>query len=92
MYYKCLVFKEFDCHYSHQLHIMDFIGKHILQFICVIVKVLILFYCYRNEATNLKNKGTILALSNGQYYIHNIFYDPENNYEIVAATSNNRSK
>ncbi|VVC30467.1 Hypothetical protein CINCED_3A021775 [Cinara cedri] len=46
---------------------------------------------YWNEATNIQNKGTILALSNGQYYIHNIFYDPENNYEIIAATSNNRS-
>jgi hypothetical protein len=48
--------------------------------------------CYRNEATNIQNKGTIFALSNGQYYVHNIFYNPENNYEIIAATSNNRSK
>ncbi|XP_050428797.1 protein bark beetle isoform X2 [Adelges cooleyi] len=46
---------------------------------------------YWNEATNIQNKGTILALSNGQYYIHNIFYDPDNNYEIIAATSNNRT-
>jgi len=48
--------------------------------------------CNRNEATNIQNKGTILALSNGQYYIHNIFYNPENNYEIVAATGSNRSQ
>lgn len=54
--------------------------------------ILVLLMFYRNEATNIQNKGTILALSNGQYYIHNIFYNPENNYEIIAATSNNRSQ
>ncbi|XP_050535824.1 protein bark beetle [Daktulosphaira vitifoliae] len=46
---------------------------------------------YWNEATDILNKGTILALSNGQYYVHNVFYNPENNYEIIAATINNRS-
>lgn len=54
--------------------------------------ILGLLICYRNEAKNIQNKGTILALSNGQYYIHNIFYDPENNYEIVAATNDIRSQ
>lgn len=72
---------------------MDFIGKFVLRIIFVNINLILLsLVLYRNEATNLQNKGTVLALSNGQYYIHNIFYDPENNYEIIAATSNNRSK
>lgn len=85
---------EFGCHYNLLLHTMDSTGKTLFYNFCFAINNLNLvsLVCCRNEATNIHNKGTILALSNGQYYIHNIFHDPENNYEIIATYSNNRSQ
>lgn len=39
---------------------------------------------YRNYATDRDSRGTIIAGSSGQRYIDNVFYNPDNDYEMIA--------
>ena len=38
----------------------------------------------RNYATDRDSRGTIIAGSSGQRYIDNVFYNPDNDYEMIA--------
>lgn len=39
---------------------------------------------YSNLATDWRGKATIVAGTAGQQYVDNIFYNPENDYEMIT--------
>ncbi|GLH02202.1 LOW QUALITY PROTEIN: Protein bark beetle [Gryllus bimaculatus] len=42
---------------------------------------------YWNYATDRDSRSTVIAGTAGQHYVDNVFYDPENDYEIVTVNS-----
>jgi hypothetical protein len=43
-----------------------------------------LLFVFRNVATDIEDKATIVAGSTGQQYIDNIFVNPANAYELMT--------
>lgn len=39
---------------------------------------------YSNIATNWRGRATVVAGTAGQQYVDNIFYNPDNDYEIIT--------
>lgn len=44
----------------------------------------ILFFFFRNVATDWRGRATIVAGTAGQQYVDNIFYNPDNDYEMIT--------
>lgn len=40
--------------------------------------------CFSNYALKRESKSTIVAGTAGQHYVDNIFFNPDNDYEIIT--------
>lgn len=47
-------------------------------------ELLFLYLLFRNVATDWRGRATIVAGTAGQQYVDNIFYNPENDYEMIT--------
>ena len=51
--------------------------------VCVVVLTVVDLLC-RNYALKWESRGTILAGTAGQQFVDNVFFNPDNDYEIVT--------
>lgn len=62
---------------------MAFMSK-IEKFIPAVGWLIISNLFYSNVATDWRGRATIVAGTAGQHYIDNIFYNPDNDYEMIT--------
>ena len=51
--------------------------------VCVVVLTVVDLLC-RNYALHRESRGTIVAGTAGQQFVDNVFFDPDNDYEIIT--------
>jgi hypothetical protein len=51
--------------------------------VCVVVLTVVDLLC-RNYALKKESRGTIVAGTAGQQFVDNVFFNPDNDYEIVT--------
>lgn len=81
--WKFPVSTRFDYPFTRRQPEMDFMSK-IIEFVSHnnVVNISNLFCS--NVATDWRGRATIVAGTAGQHYIDNIFYNPDNDYEMIT--------
>jgi len=51
--------------------------------VCFVVLTVVILL-YRNYAFHRESRGTIVAGTAGQKFVDNVFFNPDNDYEIVT--------
>jgi hypothetical protein len=58
------------------------VTSYLLDVSCEVLIVFVLFH--RNYALHRESRGTVVAGTAGQQFVDNVFFNPDNDYEIVT--------
>lgn len=57
--------------------------SYLIDNVCFVVLNVVVLLC-RNYALHRESRGTIVAGTAGQQFVDNVFFNPDNDYEIVT--------